>query len=65
MFYADFPIVLEVTPDERDRALTWLISHHPQLEYLVEDADDGAAEIRVHEHDAAILDSVADMLERE
>lgn len=65
MWYPDHPIVLEVTAEERDKALVWLMKNHPKLDCLVEDADDGGAEIRVGDRDAAILDALADMLERE
>lgn len=65
MWYPDHPIVLEVTADERDKALVWLMKNHPSLDCLVEDADDGGAEIRVADKDAAVLDALADMLDGE
>lgn len=65
MWYPDHPIVLEVTADERDKALVWLMKNHPRLDCLVEEAEDGGAEIRVADGDVAVLESLADMLERE
>lgn len=62
MLHLAHPIVLEVSAAERDKALVWLMKNHPKLECLVEDMDDGAAEIRVREEDVAILDALADML---
>ncbi len=64
MFYPNHPIVLEVAPDERDRALVWLMKNHPKLDCLVEDIEKDGAQIRVAEQDAAILEALADMLDR-
>lgn len=63
MFHPAHPIVLEVSAAERDKALVWLMKNHSKLECLVEDLSDGAAEIRVREEDAAVLDALADMLD--
>ncbi len=64
MFYPNHPIVLEVAPEERDRALVWLMKNHPKLDCLVEDTEDDGAQIRVAEQDAAILEALADLLDR-
>lgn len=64
MFYLSHPIVLEVGPDERDKALVWLAKNYPTIDCVLVDADDGGAEIRVGDQDAAILNALADMLDR-
>lgn len=56
-------MVLEISAEERDKALVWLMKNHPKLDCLVLDNDDGA-EIRVRDEDAAVLDALAAMLDR-
>lgn len=65
MFYAEYPVILEIAPEERVKALRWLVSTHPRLDYLLEEEDDDSAELRVRPEDAPVLDALADMLERE
>lgn len=56
-------MVLEISAEERDKALVWLMKNHPKLDCLVLDNDDGA-DIRVRDEDAAVLDALAAMLDR-
>lgn len=63
MLHLRYPIVLELTAGERDKALVWLVKNHPKLDCRVDDRDDGSAEIRVRDEDAGVLDALADMLE--
>jgi len=65
VFYAEYPVILEIAPEERVKALRWLVSTHPRLDYLLEEEDDDSAELRVRPEDASVLDALADMLERE
>ncbi|MGE5517888.1 MAG: hypothetical protein ACM31D_18955 [Bacteroidota bacterium] len=64
MFHFDYPILLAVSADERDKALVWLMKNHPKLECQVEDMACGGAEIRVRNQDADILDALAELLDR-
>lgn len=63
MWYGDHPIVLELTANEREKALVWLMKNHSKLDCQVEERADGSAEIRVRDEDAAVLDALADMLD--
>lgn len=62
MWFQRYPVVLDLSAAERDRALMWLMKNHSTLDCKIEEAADGGASVRVREADAAVLDALAGML---
>ncbi|MBC7953033.1 MAG: hypothetical protein H7Z12_14595 [Rhodospirillaceae bacterium] len=63
MWFNDYPMVLEVSAAERDRALMWLMKNHSTLDCKVQELSGGGAEIRVRDGDCAVLDALGALLE--
>ncbi|MEW5726469.1 MAG: hypothetical protein AB1918_01450 [Pseudomonadota bacterium] len=63
MWFGDrYPVFLELSAADRDRALVWLLKNHSRLDCKVDDADGGGAVVRVGTEDAKVLEDLAALL---
>jgi hypothetical protein len=63
MWFQRYPVVLELSAGERERALIWLMKNHSTLDCKVEDRADGGSAVRVRDEDAAVLEALAGILD--
>jgi len=63
MWFQRYPMVLELSAGERDRALMWLMKNHSTLDCKIEERSHGGAVVRVRDEDAPILEALAGILD--